>query len=457
MIFLALLSDFFIFNNSMFKTNLFWSLLLLVTIFSCKQQEELSDNDRNLINEVPASAIAALETADDLDILINDIGDARYVLLGEASHGTSEYYSWRTEISRRLVQEKGFTIIAVEGDWPDMYRLNQYIKGSDTNGSSAAEVLRQQERWPAWMWANEEVAALGEWLRTYNQNRDAGRQVGFYGLDVYSLWDSLEEVIAYLDTTDPAAAQQARNALACFAPYDEDEWAYAQAAVRTANSCADELATLLASVQDELDESAAKEEHLNLLQNTLVTVNAERYYTTSLQSNSSSWNIRDRHMVEKINNLVDFHGGDAKIIIWEHNTHVGDARATDMADAGMVNVGQLVREQHSDEGVYIVGFGSYQGTVLAASSWGAPVQTMRVPAARANSWEALMHGMEPADKILLLHELQDNNAFMNERGHRAIGVVYNPEQELGNYVPSVMPERYDAFLFIDRTTALNPL
>ncbi|WP_224996439.1 erythromycin esterase family protein [Cesiribacter sp. SM1] len=442
----------------MLKFNYLWSILLLVTIFSCKQQEDLSESENNLINQVPAGAITALESADDLDILLNDIGDARYVLLGEASHGTAEYYSWRAEISRRLIQEKGFTIIAVEGDWPDMYRLNQYIKGSNAYGSSAAAVLRQQERWPTWMWANEEVAALGEWLRNYNQNQPADEQLGFYGLDVYSLWDSLEEVIAYLDTRDPAAAQQAREALACFAPYNEDEWAYAQAAAtNNENSCADELAALLARVQQEVSASAGNEAQLNLQQNTLVAVNAERYYTTALQNDAASWNIRDRHMTETINNLIDYHGSSAKIIVWEHNTHVGDARATDMASAGMVNVGQLVREQHSEEEVYIVGFGSYQGTVLAAPRWGAAVQTMQVPAARANSWEAIMHSMAPSDKILLLEELRENSAFMSERGHRAIGVVYNPEQEQGNYVPSILPERYDAFLFIDRTTAVEPL
>lgn len=405
-------------------------LALAFSLLSCKEQEELDKIGKDPETTVLASAISNLETAQDLDILLNEIGDSRYVLLGEASHGTAEYYTWRAEITKRLIQEKGFNLIAVEGDWHDMYRLNQYIKGSSADGANAQQVLQQMNRWPTWMWANQEIADLGEWLRTYNQSQAADQQTGFYGLDVYSLWDSMEEVIAFLDNTDPTAAQAARNALACFAPYNQDEWSYAQSTLAGKDNCADELATMLATVQQKLNEAPEGDEvAFNALQNALVTVNAERYYSTAVRSNAESWNIRDHHMVETINNLMNYHGEKTKIIIWEHNTHIGDARATDMENEGMVNMGQLIREQHTDEGVYIVGFGSYSGTVIAASSWGAQMQEMQVPAAKDSSWEAILHNIAPANKIVLLKELKENSFYMEARGHRAIGVVYNPGAE----------------------------
>lgn len=434
------------------------NILLAFTLLSCKEQEEGLQPNNETEAAIPASAITALESPQDLDRLLNEIGDSHYVLLGEASHGTAEYYTWRAEITKRLVKEKGFTIVAVEGDWPDLYKLNKYVKGSAEQGTSARQVLQQLDRWPTWMWANEEVADLGEWLRTYNQSQEPAKQVGFYGIDVYSLQASMEEVLAYLEEQDPASASIARDALACFAPYNGDEWAYAQAASNTDKSCADELAAVLAAVQQQAENAPARDEAVfNAAQNALVAINAERYFTTAVRDNAASWNVRDRHMMETINRLVDQQGDEAKVIIWEHNTHVGDARATDMANAGMVNVGQLVREQHSDQGVYIVGFGSYAGTVVAASRWEGQMQVMQVPQAIPGSWEALLHSLEPTNLIVFMDELRGNSKFTKPIGHRAIGVVYNPASEQGNYVPSVMPARYDAFVFIDETNALHPL
>lgn len=434
------------------------NILLAFTLLSCKEQEEGLQPNNETEAAIPVSAITALESPQDLDRLLNEIGDSHYVLLGEASHGTAEYYTWRAEITKQLVKEKGFTIVAVEGDWPDLYKLNKYVKGSAEQGTSARQVLQQLDRWPTWMWANVEVADLGEWLRTYNQSQEPAKQVGFYGIDVYSLQASMEEVLAYLEEQDPASASIARDALACFAPYNGDEWAYAQAASNTDKSCADELAAVLAAVQQQAENAPARDEAVfNAAQNALVAINAERYFTTAVRDNAASWNVRDRHMMETINRLVDQQGDEAKVIIWEHNTHVGDARATDMANAGMVNVGQLVREQHSDQGVYIVGFGSYAGTVVAASRWEGQMQVMQVPQAIPGSWEALLHSLEPTNLIVFMDELRGNSKFTKPIGHRAIGVVYNPASEQGNYVPSVMPARYDAFVFIDETNALHPL
>lgn len=406
---------------------------------------------------MPAAAVHPLETEADLDVLLQKIGDDRIVLLGEASHGTSEFYIWRAEFSKRLIEEKGFTLIAVEGDWSDAYPLNNYIRGNST-AATAEEALQEFDRWPTWMWANEEIAGLAEWLRTHNTGKTAAEQAGFYGLDIYGLWESMEEVHAYLEQTDPAAAQASREVLNCFAPYHQDEDAYISATLSSAENCADELAAVLEEVQVKLAAEAPQHEAaFNALQNALVAVNAERYYRTAAVSNAESWNIRDEHMTGTIERLLQQHGPDAKIIVWEHNTHIGDARATDMANAGMVNVGQLVREQYGQENVYAIGFGTYSGTVIAARQWGGATQVMNVPEAQQGSWEWILHRQSPPDKIILMDDLRQEQKFMSRIGHRAIGVTYNPGNETGNYVPSVLPERYDAFVFIDETEALHPL
>ncbi|MFD3001501.1 erythromycin esterase family protein [Pontibacter toksunensis] len=433
-------------------------LLLLISIFlfSCEKEEQ--DNTTTNTGELPAEAVHALQTEEDLDVLLNEIGDDQVVLLGEASHGTSEFYTWRAAISRRLIEEKGFDIIAVEGDWTDAYVLNNYIRGNSNATTAEQALLQGFDRWPTWMWANEEIADLAGWLKTYNTGKAADEQVGFYGVDVYGMWESMEEVNAYLQDKDPAAAQAARDAMLCFAPYNQDESAYITATRTSSENCSDELAALLEAVQRQVEaESPGDEATFNALQNVLVAVNAERYYRASAVSNAQSWNIRDQHMIGTVNRLLGQYGPDAKIIVWEHNTHVGDARATTMADAGMVNVGQLARDEHGEENVYIVGFGTYSGTVTAAQSWGSATQTMTVPQAQQNSWEWMLHRQDPKDKIILLNELRQHEKFMKRIGHRAIGVTYNPGAESGNYVPSVLPERYDAFVFIDQTEALHPL
>lgn len=377
------------------------------------------------------------------------------VLLGEASHGTSEFYTWRARISQRLINEKKFNIIAVEGDWADAYPLNNYIRGTSSYATASA-ALQEFDRWPTWMWANNEMADLAEWLKSYNSDKTDHEQVGFYGLDVYGLWESMELVYEYLVETDPAAAETAREVLACFAPF-QDGSAYARATVRSSENCADELASLLKAVKSHLaTEPPQNEQAFNVLQNTMVAVNGENYYRIAATNSSASWNIRDRHMARTIGRLLDQYEPNSKIIIWEHNTHVGDARATDMKDRGMVNVGQIVREQYGKENVYIVGFGTYSGKVIAARSWGSRMREMNLPKARRNSWEWILHRHEPPNKIILMHPLRQKHRFQQDIGHRAIGVVYNPSSESGNYVPSVLPERYDAFIFIDKNQGLHP-
>jgi len=403
-----------------------------------------------------------LESARDLDPLIDAIGDAHYVLLGEASHGTSEFYTWRTEISKRLIAERDFSFIAVEGDWPDCYRVNRYVKGYDDSGSSARDVLHAFERWPTWMWANREIIDLADWLRDHNRRLGAERQVGFYGLDVYSLWDSMRAVTEYLERIDPGIAAAAKRAYNCFEPYAEDAQDYARATALVPTSCEDEAVSVLRALK--LNEPQFKEDgpeaYFNAEQNALVARNAELYYRTMVRGGPASWNVRDRHMYETLERLMKHHGPDARAIVWEHNTHIGDARFTDMARAGMFNVGQLVREERSRDGVMLVGFGTHRGTVIAADEWGAPMQRMRVPAAREGSFEEAMHDAAVGD-VLMLFDESDNSGvrgFDEPMGHRAIGVVYDPNHERwGNYVPTVVPRRYDAFLYIDETKAVDPL
>jgi erythromycin esterase len=394
-----------------------------------------------------------------LDPLMEMIGDSRYVLLGEATHGTSEFYTWRTEITRRLVTEKRFSFVAVEGDWPDCYRVNRYVKGGE--GKSAEEVLHAFARWPTWMWANREVAHLVRWMRAHNERAIDDQMVGFYGLDVYSLWESMEAVIKYLERIDPEAVATARRAYSCFEPYNEDAQEYSRATALVPTSCQAEAVAALVALRSRAQEyrDEGRDAYFEAEQNGLVAKNAELYYRTMVRGGPTSWNVRDHHMTETLDRLMEHHGPYAKAIVWEHNTHVGDARFTDMARAGMVNVGQLVRQSHAKDGVCLVGFGTNKGSVIAGREWGAPMERMRVPEARAGSYEAAIHEGVGRDSLFLFREEEESLRAMREpRGHRAIGVVYDPRMEgWGNYVPTILPQRYDAFVFIDETKAVDPL
>lgn len=401
-----------------------------------------------------------LKSKADLQPLFERIGDANIVMLGEASHGTHEYYTWRAHITQKLVEEKGFNFIAVEGDWPDCYRLNRFVKGYDIENKSAFKVLHAFDRWPTWMWANWEIVALADWMQKHNTGLPANSKVGFYGLDVYSLWESMESIMQYLKKTDPAALIVAEKAFHCFEPYGQEGISYAEASQFVPVLCQREVVELLKVIQKKMP--TYNTDHENVLsaeQNALVTVNAEKYYRAMVEGGPHSWNVRDRHMAETLDRLLKFHGENAKVIVWEHNTHIGDARATDMAGEGMYNIGELARTQHHDDKVVLVGFGSYKGTVMAGRKWGAPMQLMQLPEARKASWEYLLHTAGPENKLLIMDDFAGNDALMETHvGHRAVGVVYNPEYEqYGNYVPSILPLRYDAFIYLDETKGLHPL
>jgi erythromycin esterase-like protein len=413
---------------------------------------------RELMHEVRNLA-RPLRDPSDLEPLMTRIGNARVVLLGEASHGTHEFYTWRAAITRWLVEEKGFSFVAVEGDWPDCYRLNRFIKNYAGTPAKPADALETFRRWPTWMWANEEVKHLIDWMRGYNDGVPEAKKVGFYGLDVYSLWDSLHEVMGFLRKKDPAAFASARRAFQCFEPYGEEAQEYARATLYGDESCRDEVIDLLKRVRmtAELADGDGRDGQFVAEQNALVVKNAEAYYRAMVQSDNESWNVRDRHMAETLDRLLWHHGRGSKAIVWEHNTHVGDARYTDMADDGMVNIGQLARERYGESDTVVVGFGSHRGTVIAGEYWDAPWEEMRVPPGRLDSWEDVLHKAAKRDMLFVFPP--DPSAELSEwRGHRAIGVVYRPEHEqYGNYVPTVLPKRYDAFLYIDQSTALRPL
>ncbi|HEY0559654.1 MAG: protein-L-isoaspartate O-methyltransferase [Mycobacterium sp.] len=397
----------------------------------------------------------------DLGPLLDRIGDARCVLIGEASHGTHDYYDWRARLTRRLIAERGFSFVGVEGDWPDCYRVTTAVTG--VSGEPPLDALRAFARWPTWMWANADVAAFTQWLAEYNGGLPEDDRVGFYGLDVYSLWESLRAVLDYLAEYRPDQVQAALAAYQCFEPYAQDPQAYARATRLVPTSCEDEVVSLLEQLRPVPPGAGrARDAAFDASQNALVAEGAERYYRAMVRGGPDSWNIRDQHMAETLDRLLQVHGPGAKAVVWEHNTHVGDARYTDMAEAGMVNVGQLARERYGEETVVLVGFAGHAGSVIAAPAWGALQQRMTVPRARGGSLEDLLR-RELTDPTALFLMPGGRAAdwpdwLAGELEHRAIGVVYHPERERwGNYVPSVVGRRYDALLWIRDTTALEPL
>lgn len=417
-------------------------------------------NENEVVDSVkqwscPLQSKAALQP------LFDYIGDARIVMLGEASHGTHEYYTWRNYISKRLVEEKGFNFIAVEGDWPDCYRLNRFVKGYDIYNNSAFKVLHAFNRWPTWMWANWETVALADWLQKHNAGLPVDKKVGFYGLDIYSLWESMESIMQYLKKTDAAALKVAEEAFRCFEPYRKEQGvSYTRASQFVPELCENEVVHLLKEIQQKLPQYNSDHENvLSAEQNALITVNAEKYYRVMIKGGPHSWNVRDRHMADTLERLLKFHGENSKAIVWEHNTHIGDARATDMVNEGMYNIGEIARVQHHDKGIVLVGFGSYKGTVIAGKSWGANMQLMQMSGARKGSWEYLLHKAGKENKLLLMDDFLNNDILLeNHIGHRAIGVVYNPQYEqYGNYIPTILPLRYNAFIYLDETKALYPL
>lgn len=404
------------------------------------------------------SLAGPLATSDDLAPLVRRAAECRFVAVGDASHGTHEYYRWRARFSRRLIEEHGFTWIGVEGDWPDCWRINRWVRGYGEQNLSAAQLLAGFARWPTWMWANHDVAEFLSWLHEHNLARSESERVGFYGLDVYSLWDSLWQIMTWLENHAPEALPAALSAWHCFLPYDEDPHRYARHTRLVPASCEADVVALLVEVRRRThDRMRWDEDAFDAAQNAETAVDAEQYYRTMVRGDRESWNVRDHHMTDTVDRIAEHHGARSKGLIWEHNTHVGDARATDMARHGMVNVGQLLRRRHAADDVVLIGFAGHRGSVLAAPSWGAPEQVYPVPFARAGSHEDLLHRSLERPAVLVFGDDRSGPWLSQWFGHRAIGVLYDPARESGNYVPTLLGARYDALVWLEHTSALRPL
>jgi erythromycin esterase-like protein len=406
--------------------------------------------------------------ADDARV-VDWIGDAPIVLLGEATHGTQDFYEARARLSRQLIERKGFSAIAVEGDWPDAWRVNRYAQGE--GGLSAFAALAGFARFPTWMWRNTEIATLIDWMRAHNHGLPAARRVGFFGLDLYSLRASMQAVVDYLTPLDPGAAQAARESYACFDRFggEPDDYAWVASRIGDGN-CEDAVVEQLIALQqqqaellrlDRHDGPGAADEFFHAEQNARVARNAEHYYRTMLHGRAVSWNIRDEHMAETLAELREYltrRGQEPKVIVWAHNSHLGDARATQMGEGGELNLGQLAREQWGDE-VRSIGFTTHSGTVIAASDWGGMPECKRVRRALNGSVEDLFHQAGRSRFFLPIDagsEVAD--ALAAPRLERAIGVIYRPETERqSHYFHARVAEQFDAIVHLDVTGALIPL
>jgi erythromycin esterase-like protein len=397
----------------------------------------------------------------DYDPLLERASESHLVLLGEASHGTHEFYRERAEITKRLIAEQGVTAVAIEGDWPDAYRVNLFVRAASAD-ETAEEALRDFRRFPAWMWRNADVLEFLGWLREWNDALPADRpKVGFYGLDLYSLYTSMEAVVAYLDEVDPEAAQRARERYACFDHFGRDPQTYSyETAFGGAEPCEQQAVEQLVELRNRAAELASRDGPVSddrqfyAEQNARLVVNAEEYYRAAFRGGAESWNLRDRHMAETLDALVSHlerTRGPTRAAVWAHNSHVGDARATQLAQAGELNIGQLVREDHSRQAV-LVGFTTYTGTVTAASDWGGPAERKHVRPALAGSWEELLH-QTGAPRLLLAPDRLDGR-----RLERAIGVIYRPQTErVSHYFEASLAGQFDAVIHIDETHAVEPL
>lgn len=414
-----------------------------------------------LVAKLVGEAAEPLDSIDsgNIDALLDRIGDARVVLLGEATHGTSEFYRMRARITRELICRRGFTVVAVEADWPDAACLDHYAR----HLAGEPPPWKAFARFPAWMWRNHEVEQFVRWLRDYNSVEAPRRRAGFYGLDLYSLYTSIAAVLRYLDSVDPDAARVARARYGCLSPWQGDPAAYGHAVVTGRyRACEEQVVAMLRDMLEKRLEYQLcdGERYLDALQNARVVANAERYYRAMYYGSRESWNLRDQHMFETLRVLLAFRGPEAKAVVWEHNSHVGNAAATEMGARGELNVGQLARTAFGDA-AYLVGFGTDHGTVVAASDWDGPMEVKQVRPAHALSYERLCHDAEIAAFLLALRNPRRRDVreeLAAVRLERAIGVVYRPETEMAShYFQAVLPAQFDEYIWFDETHAVTPL
>lgn len=396
-----------------------------------------------------------------LDNLMERIGDSRVVLLGESSHGTAEFYEMRARITKELIEKKGFTIITAEADWPDAAHIHHYINGRED------DALLQNEpfsRFPTWMWANQSMLEFTHWLHAYNDKIESLEQkVGFYGLDLYSLYSSIEAVLDYLQKVDPKTAEIARDRYSCLMPWANDPALYGRAVMTEQHKSCE--AEVLKNLQDLLKKhlgysKANKEQFFDAERNAKLIINAERYYRTMYYAESNSWNQRDQHMFETLQAVLEFRGSKSKAVVWAHNSHIGDARATQMSARGELNIGQLARQKYGDK-AYNIGFGTDHGTVAAASEWGGPMEIKQVQPSHIDSYERIFHEVSTDNFLLpLRYPLNEylRKELLPERLERAIGVIYRPETERQNhYFYASLPSQFDEYIWFDKTRAVEAL
>jgi len=420
----------------------------------------VSPDEEALVRDLvdAAESFPSIEAAD-LNPLMARIGSARVVLLGEATHGTSEFYRMRERITRDLIVNKDFRFVAIEADWPDAARVDHYVRHFQYPPSEWTAFAR----FPAWMWRNTEMRDFVSWLRKHNGSADRGQRVAFRGLDLYSLYDSIRSVLNYLDEVDPETARVARERYGCLTPWQRDPVTYGHAALTGSYpTCESDVARALA---DLLTKRRAYAEHdgerfLDAEQNARLVSNAERYYRIMYYGSRASWNLRDSHMFATLKNLLAFHGADSKAVVWAHNSHVGNASATEMAARGEINIGQLCREEFGDQ-AYLVGFGTHGGTVAAASEWNGPMEVKDIRPSLPNSYERLCHATGLARFMLGLRgrgDLCGPEALGKQRLERAIGVIYRPETEMAShYFQASLPRQFDEYIWFDSSRAVTPL
>jgi protein-L-isoaspartate(D-aspartate) O-methyltransferase len=413
---------------------------------------------RALVRET-AQPIGGIESVP-LDALLDRIGDARVVMLGEATHGTSEFYRMRARITRELIEKRGFSFVAVEADWPDAQRVDEHV----TLRAHSGPAFTPFSRFPTWMWRNEETRALVDWMRAHNEKkRDPLARVGFHGLDLYSMFTSIAAVIDYLDRVDPDTAHVARARYGTLTPFQKDPAAYGRAVLTGRYRSSEEaVVAMLKDMLQQRIEYARRDgdRFFDAAQNARLVADAERYYRTMYYGSAASWNLRDTHMFETLESLLAFHGPSSRGIVWAHNSHLGDARATEMSARGEHNIGQLVRERHGER-AYGIGFGTDHGTVAAAADWDAPMQVMSVRPGRSGSYEKLFHECELPAFLLPLRNprrAELRNELSGPRLERAIGVVYRPQTERqSHYFDAVLPSQFDEYVWFDETRAVAPL
>ncbi|HJV69042.1 erythromycin esterase family protein [Ideonella sp.] len=423
--------------------------------------------DAQACEAVRAAAVPLCGGERDHDALVALAGAARFVLIGEASHGSHEFYRERALLTQRLIAQHGFHAVAIEGDWPDAYRVNRYVRALNDD-ASAEDALAGFRRFPTWMWRNAVVTEFVDWLHDFNQTRTAEERAGLYGLDLYSLHSSMSAVLQYLAAADPAAAQRARERYACFDQFGHDSQVYGlMAGLGTSKSCEREVIAMLVDLRRRASQALPGgrgngEQAFDAEQNARLVMNAEAYYRSMYLSDVSSWNLRDRHMMETLNELEHHltRGGieRPKIVVWAHNSHLGDARATEMGQRGELNLGQLVRERHGTE-AFLIGFSTHTGSVTAASDWDGAAERMLVLPSRHDSYEGLMHEVGLERFMLPLRGASRQAQLLGvPRLQRAIGVLYRPDTERqSHYLLARLPQQFDALIHIDMTRAVEPL